>query len=490
MSVVALSRSSTRRLRRIGVAVGVACSSLTMVAVEPAASAPVACGTLITTDTRLSADVGPCPGVGLVVAADGITLDLGGHEVLGDTEARSTGAIGPFGRDQPGILLRRVSGVTVTNGTVTGFDAGVAVMGGGGNTVRRITAAGNVNYRMVTGRDARLEDIDPVTGPFCWFGDGISVFNSNDNVLSENVTRGNGPFSGIALVGFSDHNVVRNNRTVGNNVVNKVPGTDPDPVDVVGNSICGGIGQDQPAPEPRGRLVQDIGIRVEGPGADHNLVEGNQVRDNGLAGIMVHGVIAAFGPSNGHNVVRRNHVSGTGAANAGLDRQLHGIMLHHSGADEMNGPHNSLVEHNTSSANLGGGVMLDTRGPGFWGTVIRHNVVNDNGLDGVHVAGPGDPRGPAPVIVANKGRNNGARSAEVNAMFGPSANYAGTDGADMGGCVRIVWSGNRFGTVNDLCVATDGVGRVGGPGNSVSAPATAPVGSLGRGNGRPGSLAR
>jgi hypothetical protein len=488
VSGLALSRHEVRFARRMVMTAGVASITLSTFLVEPATAATVACGTVITADTRLTADVGPCPGIGLVVAADGVTLDLGGHEVRGDTDARSNGDLGPFGRDQPGILLRRVSGAAVVNGTVRGFDAGVVIMGGGSNTVRRITAADNVNYRMVTGRDVLLEDIDPVTGPFCWFGDGISVFNSNGNVLRENVARHNGPFSGISLVGFSDGNVVVNNRTVDNNVVNKAPGTDPNPIDVVGNSICGGIGQGQPAPEPRGRLIQDVGIRVEGPGADDNLVEGNHVRNSGLAGIMVHGVIAAFGPSNGYNVIRRNHVSGTGAANAGLDRQLHGIMLHHSGAEEMNGPHDTLVEFNTSSANLGGGIMLDTRGPGFWGTVIRHNVVNNNGLDGLHVAGSGDPRGPAPLILANEGRRNGARAGEVNAMFGPSANYAGTDGADMGGCSRIVWSGNRFGTVNDRCVAAGGVGWVGGPGKSASSVAAGAMGSLGRGNGRPAEL--
>lgn len=128
--------------------------------------------------------------------------------------------------------------------------------------------------------------------------------------------------------------------------------------------------------------------------------------------------------------------------------------------------------------------MLDTRGPGFWANVIRYNVVNNNGLDGVHSAGSGDPRGPDNLIYRNEGRNNGARAAEVNEMFGPSANYAGTDGAQMGDrCVRVVWSKNHFGTVNNPCVAADGVGWVGGPGHGNSAAANG--GPLGRGNGHP-----
>ncbi|MBW3645917.1 MAG: copper-binding protein, partial [Actinobacteria bacterium] len=71
---------------------------------------------MITTDTRLDSDVGPCPGHGLIVRADNVTLDLNGHTVFA--------ANGP--EETVGILLGNVSGVTVRNGTVEGFDAGVA----------------------------------------------------------------------------------------------------------------------------------------------------------------------------------------------------------------------------------------------------------------------------------------------------------------------------------------------------------------------------
>ena len=68
--------------------------------------------------------------------------------------------------------------MTITAGTVSGFDAGVAIMGGGGNIVLRITARDNVNYRLVTGQDASLDDVDRDEGPFCWFGDSITMCNS------------------------------------------------------------------------------------------------------------------------------------------------------------------------------------------------------------------------------------------------------------------------------------------------------------------------
>lgn len=67
-----------------------------------------------------------------MVAADGVVVDLGGFRVFA---ANGTG-------DHAGVRLAGVSGVTVTNGTVSGFDAGVLVAGGSGNTVRGLTARG------------------------------------------------------------------------------------------------------------------------------------------------------------------------------------------------------------------------------------------------------------------------------------------------------------------------------------------------------------
>ncbi len=48
------------------------------------------------------------------------------------------------------------------------------------------------------------------------FGDGIAVSASADNLVRNNVVRGNGPFSGIRLEPFTSENVVTNNRVHGN----------------------------------------------------------------------------------------------------------------------------------------------------------------------------------------------------------------------------------------------------------------------------------
>lgn len=166
----------------------------------PVSAAHVACGLVITESTTLHSDVGPCPGDGLIVAADGVVLDLNGHEVRGVNGAEETA----------GVVLRRVSGVTVTNGTVTGFDAGVVVGAGDANVVRRLTVVDNVGNSLA-----------------CNLGDGIAVFNSQRNLITDNAVAHNGVGAGgygIAMlpngplgpVVRSSGNTVRGNTVVAN----------------------------------------------------------------------------------------------------------------------------------------------------------------------------------------------------------------------------------------------------------------------------------
>jgi parallel beta-helix repeat protein len=80
--------------------------------VAPAAASDISCGATITVDTTLTGNL-RCPGDGLVVAADGVTLDLAGHTVAGS----GTGS---------GITVTGAN-VTVTNGVVTRFQQGLDV---------------------------------------------------------------------------------------------------------------------------------------------------------------------------------------------------------------------------------------------------------------------------------------------------------------------------------------------------------------------------
>jgi hypothetical protein len=56
---------------------------LALLLAAPAQASHVRCGDVITQDTTLDSDLLDCPGSGVVIGADGITLDLNGHVVDG-----------------------------------------------------------------------------------------------------------------------------------------------------------------------------------------------------------------------------------------------------------------------------------------------------------------------------------------------------------------------------------------------------------------------
>ncbi|MBW3581223.1 MAG: right-handed parallel beta-helix repeat-containing protein [Actinobacteria bacterium] len=312
----------------------------------PVSAAHVACGQVITESTTLHSDVGPCPGDGLIVAADGVVLDLNGHEVRGVNGAEETA----------GVVLRRVSGVTVTNGTVTGFDAGVVVGAGGANVVRGMTVVDNVGNSLA-----------------CNLGDGIAVFNSQQNLITDNTVARNGPFSGISLVGPSTGNNVKANQVRDNNL----------PTVYCGNSR------------------QDMGIRLEGPGASGNMVDANVVERNGLAGIAVHSTVRGE-PTNDANTISDNTVAHNGVGVGG-----YGIAM------LPNGPLGPVVRSS--------------------GNTVRGNTVVANTTDGIHV-----PRGSTDnALVANQGSGN--------------VRYDGADLNDQ--CDDNSWVRNAFVTVSQPCVA-------------------------------------
>lgn len=387
------------------------------------------CGQRIIKDTVLTTDVGPCANDGLVIAADGITLDLNGHTVSGRVAKV----------EQSGILFKGVSGSTVKNGTVTGFDAGVNIEGGSGNTVRGVTARDNVNHSVVSGNDWP-----------CELGDGITVAESRNNRILNNTVTGNGPYSGISIVFNSDANTV-----AGNNVYeNDIPNVQPD-------------GTTAPCGAPFARPNQDIGIRIEGPGADANVVgnarfnegtradpnfvdyDGNTVADNQLYGITIHGYVCnpregdPPGANNTQNIIRSNTVTGNGFA--GPNEFGDGIAILSQGpVGTVCVSHTNSILSNTSDGNAQDGIFLGGRASS--NNTVNSNAVNGNGRHGINVTGPtatalGSINN---TLVGNSGSGNG-----TNAVI-PGAKYDGFDGNPS--CDNNGWHGNTFTTVNQPCV--------------------------------------
>jgi hypothetical protein len=416
----------------------------------PASAVTLNCGDTVTSSVTLSNDVGPCTGNGLIIGADNVTLNLGGHTVSGSNTTNTTT------NEQVGILIQGVRNVVVQNGTVTGFDAGVAITKGTKNQVINVNVHDNINH-------SSLVNAPGAATNHCNFGDGIVVTNSSKNIIKNNTAYHNGPFDGIGLVGNSDSNIVSGNHVFNQTVSNELP--------PAGSNLNGPCGPFSATPTGAGRLHQDIGIRVEGPGADNNTVVANNVTDNQLNGISIHGYVCwagnggvappgapQVGTSNTGNLIETNNVRRNGFPD-GLDGI--GILRQGPFGNITCASHGNTIIGNTSIGNAGSGIFVPPTGdPNFpsAGNTVNQNIVNNNGVDGILVQGPftttinGVPTARAGstdnTLISNKGTGN-----------------AVDDGADLNpNCDHNFWQQNIFGTVNQPCVAAhNGTGTVTGP---------------------------
>ncbi len=319
-----------------------------VVTATPASAAHVVCGQLATTDITLDSDLGPCPGGGLVVVADNVTIDLNGFRIFaangaGDNAGVTIGRLaGP--PTTPGgapVAPLEVSNVTVQNGTIEGFDAGVVIAGGSGSTVQNLTIRNNVNDQLA---------------PPCNLGDGIAIFNSDDNKILNNTLVANGPFGGISVIEDSDRNLISGNVVLGHNLRSR------------SGSGCGNTNQDE-------------GIRIEGPGANDNIVENNRVEGSGLAGIGLHGFVCGDPEENDDpntgTVIRRNTV---------VNNERDGISFLQQGPATIVCPaYGSIIERNISSNNGGDGIFVAHNSHD---NVISHNVTSNNQLAGIRLNDP------------------------------------------------------------------------------------------------------
>lgn len=290
----------------------VTAAAATMVFVSPAAAAHVSCGQTITQTTVLHGDLGPCPNNGLIVATDGVKLDLNGHSIIG---VASTG-------DGAGVLVRNARGVKVTNGTVRGFDGGVVIENGGANSVTHITARDNIGQSA-----AQFALVNR-------YGDGIAVLGSSDNHIADNTTVNNGPFSGIGLYERPDNdhtypaapternsvmgNVVQDNRACR---VNRATGN-PSTCDNDGIRVEPGAGPDNMIKDNvvRGNGLDGIAIFSD---ADENVIMRNVVQANGFFGAVTGDGIRVFGS---YNKIHRNESTENRSAGISVGRRTGAAM--------------------------------------------------------------------------------------------------------------------------------------------------------------------
>jgi len=421
---IAVDRA-TRRLRnrrarrRTTVVSAFAVSGLLALGAGSAAASPVSCGASITTDTKLHADLTNCPGDGLVIGADSLSLNLNGHTIDGDA---TPGTSGP----DAGIRLQGHHGITIQNGTVEEFDNGVLLDAAGQNLLRHLTVlrSGARGIQLQNGSNHnRLEfDTSSDNGR-----SGIALLSSADNVVQHSTASGN-PFNGFA--GFTaSHNVIRandfshneaglgvqdgsnSNRIVGNYAASNgfvgiaVEGSDQN--SVTGNRslrngagmILGGDGN-----AAVGNLVTDalicaegcaVGIAVEG--GTGNLIVANRVFRTGLEGIRVDEFEGAGGPPTIGTVMRAN-------------------IVHLAGTD-------GIAVATSTDPNSIGGTVKDT--------LLERNIVIGSGHDGINVASA------ATTLTRNLALRNGNLGIEaVTGVIDGGGNHAFGNGNPLQ-CVNI-----------------------------------------------------
>jgi parallel beta-helix repeat protein len=317
------------RIRRAGAFLAVSIAA-TLPTIGGAGAAVLSCGQTITQSTTLTADVGPCAAGGVILGADGITLNLGGFRIFGS----------PSAGDGAGVLAQNRIGVVVTNGTVTDFDGGVVILGGSRNTVMGITARHNIGAS--AGHD----------GPsLTLYGDGILIQGSRSNSIVNNIADDNGPFSGIGVIrGDSDHPAVP-------------------PADAPFNTIRGNKVTNNVACRT-GPFCDNDGIRIEPNVTDTQIIE-NQVVGNGLDGISL------FGGTT-RNLVRGNQV-----VNSGFQGAVPGDGIRVFGFG-------NTIENNTVYRSAAGGVSVARRpptagsfpatNPNGRGNTLRNNNASASGL--------------------------------------------------------------------------------------------------------------
>ena len=155
-----------------------------------ARASQVSCGETITADTTLQQDLVNCPNHGIVIGADGITLDLNGHLVDGD----GTPAADCDQQKEPcdfGVFNDGHDGVTVRDGSVREFAAGV-LFG---------TATG-------TARNNRVLDVSATRNQFT----GLGIFSQVRGLVRNSSGNGSLGREGMGLsLGNSHHVRILNN---------------------------------------------------------------------------------------------------------------------------------------------------------------------------------------------------------------------------------------------------------------------------------------
>ena len=378
-------------VNRLGLAICLVCLSAGFGGGQAFADV-ISCGQTITQDTKLDTDL-ICPGDGIKIGADNVTLDLNGHSITGSGRTGTYTGIengGPYAGPDGNTSGRGHDNVTIENGSIRDFFICVSVGGVGQNIIRDLRAHGcgeNGGVASAILLDSGTHDTvvegnllhDNETGI-----EGVGLGSDALSVAHHNIARDNTVWDngqGITLGGRDnrvEHNSAFNNRSGG------VGACCED--GVVSHNV---VTSDDPFSSSFG-ITGGVGTTI-----DHNLSTGNGIGIYGLGSTVEHNVAAnnlflgifGFSAMIERNVVHDNAGRGILAAREAGSLGT-GLVAH------------NVVDHNGYGVQGGGGDGIAVSE----GITVKKNRANDNyglGIDaaagaidggGNHASGNGDPR--------------------------------------------------------------------------------------------------
>ena len=362
----------------------------------------VTCGQVLTEDVVLDADLVDCPGDGLVVGADGIRIELAGHEIDGALTTRSVG-IRNEGRD----------GVRIEDGVVQGFERGLLLAEGADrNLLRKLEVRGNSFH-------------------------GIEVSASDDTVVERSTISGNEGF-GIFLEAAAGSRIARN-RTLDN----------------AGGVVLSNSNGNQ---AERNTTATNLNFGIFLFDSSRNTVERNAVSENGEGGIF----LITDDVGSNENLIQRNTVtqnrgelpaSGHGIVIDGERNRIKRNFIARNLASGLLARADNRVEGNAIERNGTSGVVIG----GSPGTLVVQNTVERNGADGILLSG-GDGGG---LVARNLARRNADDGVDVDVPGTTIARNTANRNGDLGieavvgvvdgGGNRAAGNGNPLQCLNVLC---------------------------------------
>jgi hypothetical protein len=372
----------------------IAFTALMVLGSAPAFGDQVTCGETITKDTTLDNDLIDCPGDGIVIGADRITLDLNGHTIAGRFDNRfclydpSTGDYDDCPHQDGIDNSAGHDWVVIENGELRNFETELRLVGANRNKlialqVHRDVYPNQAPYNVPsTGIYVSRSERNQVLRTMVGGGDPAILLSGSDrNTISDSsivgsIARDRG--DGIRLVEGSDRNRLMHSKVDGDggtglliedstrNVVaaNDLNGrygnllSHADHNVIVGNVLNGGRETGLGLGESDGNVVRSnttsicrfLGYFVDG---DANVLENNATSDCPI-------VVLGSG-----NVIRANTFTGNGPS--------HSPDFYYDGFRVEAGSTSTLVEDNVATGAFDDGIDIEAPG-----TLVRGNTANYN----------------------------------------------------------------------------------------------------------------